>query len=99
MEAALPCHVYILASRPYGTLYIGVTSNLGRRMFEHKSETYPGFASQYGVHRLVWMEDYASIVDAIVREKALKKWRRAWKIALIEEHNPGWDDLFDTLNH
>jgi putative endonuclease len=89
----------MLSSRPYGTLYIGVTRDLGRRIAEHKSATVPGFSARYGVHRLVWMEDYERIVDAIAREKALKKWRRAWKIALLEAMNPAWDDLFHTLNH
>ncbi|MDX7952963.1 GIY-YIG nuclease family protein [Lichenihabitans sp. Uapishka_5] len=91
-------HVYILSSRPFGTLYIGVTSDLGRRMVEHKTAVHAGFASRYGVNRLVWMEEYPRIVDAIAREKMLKKWRRAWKVALIEATNPQWDDLFETLN-
>ena len=95
----MPYHVYLLSSRPYGTLYLGVTRDLGRRMVEHKSGATPGFAAHYGVHRLVWMEEYDRIVDAIAREKALKKWRRDWKIALIEAMNPGWDDLFHSLNH
>jgi putative endonuclease len=68
-------------------------------MVEHKSATIPGFSARYGVHRLVWMEDYERIVDAVAREKALKKWRRAWKIALIEAMNPQWDDLVPALNH
>ena len=67
-------------------------------MVEHKSAVLPGFSEHYGVHRLVWMEDYERIVDAVAREKALKKWRREWKIALIEKDNPNWDDLFHTLN-
>ena len=88
----------MLSSRPYGTLYTGVTRDLGRRMIEHKAAATPGFTARYGVHRLVWMEDYERIVDATGREKALKKWRRDWKIALIETMNPTWDDLFPTLN-
>ncbi len=92
-------HVYMLSSRPYGTLYLGVTSNLARRVFEHKGKAQPGFTATYGVDRLVWMEEYSSIVDAIAREKMLKKWRRDWKIALIEEMNPLWEDLYDKLNH
>ena len=95
----MPNHVYLLSSRPYGTLYLGVTSNIGRRIVEHKSKTYPVFSAHYGVDRLVWMEPYDRIVDAIAREKMLKKWRRAWKIALIEEMNPTWDDLYFQLNH
>ena len=92
-------HVYLLSSRPYGTLYLGVTSNLGTRIVEHSNKNHPGFSARYGVHRLVWMEPYDRIVDAIAREKMIKKWRRAWKIALIEEMNPKWDDLFHQLNH
>lgn len=88
----------MLSNRPHGTLYLGVTRDLARRMVEHKNAATPGFATRYGVHRLVWMEDYDRIVDAIAREKALKKWRRDWKIALIEAANPRWDDLFWTLN-
>ena len=84
----MPCHVYMLASRPYGTLYLGVTANLGRRVFEHKSRARPGFTTTYGVDRLVWMEGCDSIIEAIAREKMLKKWRRDWKIALIEAMNP-----------
>ena len=95
----MQCHVYLLSSRPYGTLYLGVTRDLGRRMVEHRDGTTPGFTSRYGVYRLVWMEPYDRLVDAIAREKMLKKWRRDWKIALIEDHNPTWDDLFPTLNH
>ena len=94
----MPCHVHLLASRPYGTLYLGVTSDLGRRIVEHKGKAHPGFTATYGVDRLVWMEVYDSIVEAIAREKMLKKWRRAWKIALIEEMNPQWIDLFEQLN-
>lgn len=94
----MPSHVYLLASRPYGTLYLGVTSNLGRRIVEHRCKAYSGFSAKYGVDRLVWMEDYERIVDAIAREKAIKKWRRAWKIELIETMNPLWADLFDRLN-
>ena len=89
----------MLSSRPYGTLYLGVTRDLGRRRVEHKSAGIPGFTAHYGVHRLVWMEDYERIVDAVAREKALKTWRRAWNIALLEAMNPDWNDLFDTLNN
>ena len=85
--------VYILASRRNGTLYAGVTSDLMRRTLEHKERRNPGFASRYGVDRLVWFEEYASIIQARGREHALKKWRRAWKLALIEETNPDWDEL------
>ena len=94
----MPCHVYLLASRPYGTLYLGVTSDLGRRIVEHKGKRRPGFTATYGVDRLVWMEEYDRIVEAIAREKQIKRWRRDWKIALIEEMNPSWADLFEQLN-
>ena len=94
----MPSHVYLLASRPHGTLYLGVTRELGRRIVEHKRKAHPGFTATYGVDRLVWMEAYDRILDAIAREKQIKTWRRAWKVALIEEMNPTWADLFDRLN-
>ena len=90
-------HVYMMASRPQGTLYLGVTNNLARRVHEHRSRSVPGFTATYGVTRLVWYEPYDRIVEAIEREKALKKWRRDWKIRLIETMNPDWSDLHDTL--
>jgi len=89
--------VYMLASRRNGTLYIGVTSDLVRRIFEHKSKFVPGFTTKYGVDRLVWYEVYDDPTNAITREKELKKWRRAWKIRLIEEMNPTWKDLYDEI--
>ena len=85
--------VYILASKPRGTLYTGATSNLPLRMEQHRSRAVPGFTAKYGVTRLVWFETYADIRDAISREKALKKWYRAWKIELIEKSNPVWNEL------
>ncbi len=91
-----PC-VYILASRPNGTLYVGVTSDLPRRGWEHKSGAADGFTKRYGVHRLVYAEFHESMEAAIVREKRLKRWRRAWKIRLIREANPDWRDLYDVL--
>jgi len=87
-------HVYIMASQRNGTLYIGVTSDLGRRVHEHKSEVTKGFTSRYGCKRLVWYEEHFDIRDAIAREKALKKWSRAKKIALIEGMNPQWEELY-----
>ena len=90
-------YVYILSSRRHGTLYIGVTSDLVRRVWEHREGIVPGFTKKYRVHRLVYYEAVGSIVDAIEREKRLKKWRRDWKIRLIEETNPTWDDLYDNL--
>ncbi|MDI6739416.1 MAG: GIY-YIG nuclease family protein [Candidatus Edwardsbacteria bacterium] len=86
-------YVYILASRRNGTLYIGVTNDLKRRMTEHKESLVEGFTRRYGVSRLVHYEQYVDVRDAIRREKSLKAWKRAWKIRLIEERNPDWDDL------
>ena len=86
----MPFHVYLLASRNHGTLYLGVTNNLSRRVWEHKQKLTPGFTSRYDVERLVWFEEYDRILDAIAREKSLKKWRRDWKIRLIEADNPNW---------
>ena len=85
--------VYILASRPRGTLYIGVTNDLVRRMFEHKCKLVPGFTRKYGVDKLMYVEEYSSILEARARERSLKRWQRAWKIALIEKTNPQWRDL------
>jgi putative endonuclease len=84
--------VYILASRKHGTLYIGVTSDLMGRLHQHRSGATPGFASDYKAHRLVHYEQFADMDSAIAREKQLKNWRRAWKIALIEGDNPDWED-------
>ncbi len=90
-------YVYILASRKNGTLYIGVTNNLMRRVFEHKNGFIKGFTQKYNVHRLVYFEETPDIQSALKREKQLKKWRRQWKIDLIEKENPKWDDLFEQL--
>jgi putative endonuclease len=89
--------VYILASGLGGTLYIGVTNDLVRRVYEHRSNAVPGFTKKYGVHRLVYYEQFFDIENAIRREKRLKKWSRAWKIALIEKTNPNWDDLYPRI--
>ena len=89
--------VYLLASRRHGTLYLGVTNDLVRRVFEHKSKAVPGFTAKYGVDRLVWFEAYNDPSDAITREKEIKKWRRDWKISLIERDNPDWRDLYRAL--
>ena len=86
--------IYILCSQKNGTLYIGVTSNLQRRVYEHKHGIIPGFAKKYSVNRLVHAEKYRTMFDAIRREKRLKKWERTWKIQLIEKHNPDWIDLY-----
>ncbi|WP_420562558.1 GIY-YIG nuclease family protein [Thalassobaculum sp.] len=90
-----PC-VYILASRRNGTLYTGVTADLVRRVALHRAAT-AGFCAQYGVHRLVYFELHGRMEDAILREKRVKRWRRAWKLALIEGVNPDWADLYDPL--
>ncbi|WP_339913854.1 GIY-YIG nuclease family protein [uncultured Brevundimonas sp.] len=85
--------VYILTNGPYGTLYAGVTSNLYQRVQQHRDGTFPGFTSENGLKRLVWFEIFASMTDAIQREKSLKRYLRDWKINLIERNNPHWDDL------
>ncbi len=90
-------HVYILASRYRGTMYVGVTNDLSRRVCEHKSGHAPGFTKSYKVNRLVYAEPYASILDARARERTLKRWRRAWNFELIEKENPTWRDLSDLL--
>ena len=90
--------VYMLASRKHGTLYIGVTSDLAVRVSQHKSGEIDGFTKKYGVKRLVWAEQFGTMEDAILREKQMKKWNRAWKVQLIEQENPDWDDLHAGLN-
>ncbi len=90
-------YVYLLASGEHGTLYLGVTNNLVRRTYEHRTKAVPGFTSRYGVNRLVWFESYGDPVSAITREKEIKKWRRDWKIALIERDNPDWRDLYEAI--
>ena len=92
----LPC-VYILASRRNGTLYIGVTSDIARRVWEHRSDLVQGFTKRYGVHTLVWYEVHESVESATEREKRLKEWKRAWKLRLIEEINPTWRDLYKEV--
>jgi putative endonuclease len=89
--------VYILASKPNGTLYIGVTSDVVERVWQHKKDVTEGFSKKYGVHRLVYYELHNDILSAITREKQLKKWNRAWKLELIEEKNPEWKDLWDEI--
>jgi putative endonuclease len=92
-EFAMPYHVYILASRRYGTLYIGITSDLARRLEQHRSGAVSSFTRTYKVFRLVYVETFDDPVSAITREKQMKKWNRDWKIRLIEEKNPDWSDL------
>lgn len=91
-----PC-VYILASGVKGTLYIGVTSDLVQRAWQHKSGIGGGFTERYDIHSLVWYEVHETMETAIAREKAIKKWRRDWKVSMIEESNPSWSDLYDGL--
>jgi len=92
-------YIYILASKPKGTLYIGITNNLPRRHWEHTQGLVEGFTKKYGVYRLAYYEIFSRAIDAIQRERRLKKWNRAWKIALIDSRNPGWKDLSGTLMH
>jgi putative endonuclease len=91
-------YVYILCSKRNGTLYTGVTSDIVRRVYEHKHGLKEGFTKKYGVHNLVWYEIHESAESAIVREKRIKKWKRAWKIKLIEENNPEWIDLYESIS-
>jgi len=90
--------VYVLANTVGGTLYIGVTNNLVRRMYEHRNGLVPGFTKRYGVHRLVYFEPHTDVEAAIRREKCLKRWNRTWKIQLIEQTNPNWDDLHPQIS-
>ena len=91
-----PC-VYILANKPGGTLYIGVTSNIVQRVWQHKNDLVEGFTNRYRVHRLVWYEIHSTMESALNREKALKKWNRKWKVKLFQEENPSWSDLYDDI--
>jgi len=90
--------VYIMTNKPYGTLYIGVTSDLRRRAYEHRIGAVEGFTKRYGLTRLVHAEQYDDIRLAIQREKSLKRWRRSWKLELIAASNSGWPDLYETIN-
>jgi putative endonuclease len=90
-------YVYILASQRNGTLYIGVTNDLMKRVYEHRNNLIDGFTKKYNVHSLVYYEQYNDIESAIVREKRLKKWNREWKLELIEKENPQWRDLYEDL--
>ncbi len=89
--------VYILATRQDGPIYVGITSDLARRVSEHKNKTFKGFTARFNVDRLVYYETFEAPEQAISREKQLKRWRREWKVQLIEKDNPGWDDLFEGL--
>ena len=88
---------YLLASKKHGTLYLGVTNDIVRRVHEHRTKAVQGFTKRYSVDKLVWFEMYEGALAAIAREKELKKWRRDWKIRLIEEENPGWVDLYPGI--
>ncbi len=90
-------YVYILASEKNGTLYVGITSNLIKRIYEHKNNIVKGFTEKYKVHKLVYYEECSDIYEAIQREKQLKRWYRKWKIELIENFNPEWEDLYYKL--
>jgi putative endonuclease len=89
--------VYMLASEVRGTLYVGVTSDLMKRVWEHKTKAVPGFTARYGVDRLVWFESHENAEAAITREKQIKEWKRDWKMNLIERDNPHWIDLYPSL--
>ena len=89
--------LYIMTNRPNGTLYVGVTSDIRRRVSEHKVGMVDGFTRKYGLHRLVYAEQHADVLSAIQREKNIKHWPRAWKVRLIGRDNPAWDDLAGTL--
>jgi len=89
--------VYILASRKDGAIYIGVTNDIVRRVYDHRTKAVPGFTSKYNITRLVWFEIYDDPISEISREKELKKWRRAWKVQLIEAQNPDWNDLYESI--
>ncbi|MFB6461636.1 GIY-YIG nuclease family protein [Bradyrhizobium tunisiense] len=89
--------VYILASRRDGAIYVGITNNLVRRVYEHRIKAVSGFTAKYNITQLVWFEVYDDPISAISREKELKKWKRAWKIQLIEKDNRNWDDLYESI--
>jgi putative endonuclease len=91
--------MYILASRRNGTLYIGSTDDLSRRVYQHKTDEIPGYTRRYGVKTLVWYDVFETREAAFRRERQMKEWRRAWKIELIERNNPNWLDLYETLNN
>ena len=94
---AMAYYVCLLSSGKHGTLYLGVTRDLVRRVYQHKTKATPGFTSRYGVARLVWFETYDDPTTAIAREKEIKKWCRDWKITLIENEIPDWDDLYKSI--
>jgi putative endonuclease len=89
--------VYIVTNKPRGTLYIGMTGNLVHRIWQHRTHALPGFTDRYNLTRLVWFEPHCEPLEAIRREKALKRWYRDWKVALVERGNPGWRDLWEDI--
>ena len=91
-------YVYLLSSKPQGTLYVGMTNDLVRRVWEHKIKAVPGFSRKYGTDRLVWFEAHETLESAYRREKQIKEWWRAWKIEMIERDNPYWIDLYPSLS-
>jgi putative endonuclease len=90
-------YVYILTNHRYGTLYVGITNDLVRRAWEHRNDVVPGFTHEHKLHRLVWYEQHATALEAIRREKLIKKWHRDWKVNLIQAMNPEWEDLFGSI--
>ena len=90
-------YVYILASQPNGTLYVGVTSDIVKRVWQHREASVDGFTKKYGIKRLVWFEAHEDVKAAITREKQIKKWNRSWKVRLIQTENPHWRDLYEDL--
>ena len=94
IEAA---YVYLLTNRPYGTLYVGVTSDLTKRVWQHRQGFVEGFTKAHGLNRLVWYEQHVSMIEAIAREKRIKRWHRDWKVNLVQSSNPGWDDLYERI--
>ena len=90
-------YVYVLANKPRGTTYVGVTSNLVQRVWQHKQEQADGFTKRYGLKSLVWYEQHEDVKQAILREKQIKNWNRTWKIELVESFNPQWHDLYETI--
>ena len=91
-------YVYIVANRRNGAIYIGMTDDLGHRVHQHKTKVFPGFTARYGCDKLVWYETHDTRESAFLRERRMKEWRRSWKLMLIEEANPTWADLYETLN-
>jgi putative endonuclease len=90
-------HVYILTDKVYGTLYVGITNDLVRRVWEHKHDLVEGFTREHRLHRLVWFETHGDVVEAIAKEKRIKRWHRDWKINLIQGKNPSWADLYEEI--